>query len=93
MGDQEPVATAKNVPLDVNEKVSEKVQLEQLGLQGDIYRLVIKILGAAIILVIIAVAILVGLDKSTIPDGLIAIGSAGVGAMAGILAPSPIANK
>jgi len=39
-------------------------------------------------LVIVVVAILVGLGK-TVPDGVIAIDSAAVGAMEGILAPSP----
>jgi hypothetical protein len=28
-------------------------------------------------------------DQKTIPDGLVAIGSAAVGALAGLLAPSP----
>ena len=66
--------------------------MEKLKLEMGIYRWVIKFLGVSTLLVIIVVAILVGLGN-TVPDGIIAIGSAAVGAMAGILAPSPAASK
>ncbi len=91
MAGQAQVVT-KDVELHTDPNASENVNLKKLELEGDIYRWVIKFLGIAIILVIIVVAILVGLGK-TVPDGIIAIGSAAVGAMAGILAPSPAASK
>ena len=47
------------------------------------YRAVVRWLGFTIIISIVAVAVLVGIGKP-IPDGLIAIGSAAVGAMAGV---------
>ena len=54
-----------------------------------IYRLVAAALGLAVLIAIIAAAILAGLGK-TVPEGLIAIGSAAAGALAGLLAPSPV---
>ncbi|MEN6443816.1 MAG: hypothetical protein ABFC71_08690 [Methanoregula sp.] len=75
-----------------NSNDSDEIKKIKLKLDGDIYKWVILFLGFSILLVIIAVSVLVGLGK-TIPDGIIAIGSAAVGAMAGILAPSPTTNK
>ena len=54
-----------------------------------IYRVVVGALGLAILIAIIAAAILAGLSK-TVPEGVIAIGSASAGALAGLLAPSPV---
>ena len=53
-----------------------------------IYRIVVGSLGGVLIVVAIG---LIGLAwvKSEIPQGLIALGSAAVGALAGLLAPSP----
>jgi hypothetical protein len=54
-----------------------------------IYRIVVAALGAAVLIAIIAAATLAGLAK-TVPEGVIAIGSAAAGALAGLLAPSPV---
>ena len=55
-----------------------------------IYRLVVGFLGGVAILVVLG---LVGktlfAPQGDVPDGLIALGSAAVGALAGLLAPSP----
>jgi len=51
-----------------------------------VYRIVVGSLGAAIVIVIVCVAILAGI-KVSIPDGLIAIGAAAVGGLAGVLTP------
>ena len=55
-----------------------------------IYRLVVGVLGLALILTVIGgfTLVLTGQTKP-MPEGLIAIGSAAVGALAGLLAPSP----
>ena len=55
-----------------------------------VYRLVVGILGLALILTVIGgfTLVLTGQTKP-MPEGLIAIGSAAVGALAGLLAPSP----
>jgi pilus assembly protein TadC len=53
------------------------------------YRIVVGTLGLAILLVIVAVTILL-LSKVTGFDTLTSIGSAAVGGLVGLLAPSPI---
>lgn len=57
---------------------------------GDVwvYRLVVLFLGAALLAVIVCYAV-DPIFKVTLPDGLVAIGAAAVGALAGLLAPSP----
>jgi hypothetical protein len=93
MGGDEKGATTKAIPTEKWDQTAPmEYNMEKLKLEMDIYRWVIKFLGVSILLVIIVVAILVGLGN-TVPDGVIAIGSAAVGAMAGILAPSPAASK
>ena len=53
-----------------------------------VYHTVVKVLGAVSIM---AVAGFIGLAAfgKPIPEALVALGSAGVGALAGLLAPSP----
>jgi hypothetical protein len=55
------------------------------------YRLVIIALGLTAIFVVVGVFVLKALDGDsvTIPDALVAIGSAAVAGLAGLLAPSP----
>lgn len=53
-----------------------------------IYRLVVGALGLTILLSLIGLFIMAFYEKS-IPEGAIALGSAAVGALAGLLAPSP----
>ncbi len=58
-----------------------------------IYRLVVGFLGVTLILTVIGGFALVLTGQTTpVPEGLIAIGSAAVGALAGLLAPSPVAR-
>ncbi len=54
-----------------------------------IYRLVVSALGLAVILSLISTVVLSLAGKTQIPDVLTALGSAAVGALAGLLAPSP----
>jgi len=55
-----------------------------------IYRLVVVVLGLTILFVVSGVFILKVIDNSTgIPDALVAIGSAAVAALAGLLSPFP----
>lgn len=53
-----------------------------------IYRIVVCALGLAVVIAIIGAILLALYDKKA-PDLLLAIGSAAVGALAGLLAPSP----
>ena len=53
-----------------------------------IYRIVVLVLGLAVLLALIG-AILLSAWNLAIPETLTALGSAAVGALAGLLAPSP----
>lgn len=57
-----------------------------------VYRVTVWVLGFAVIIVAIAQSILAFKFNShaVIPDGLIAIGSAAIGALAGLLAPTAV---
>jgi hypothetical protein len=53
------------------------------------YRLVVIFLGAVALGVVSGAVYLFALDKGDLPSGVIAIASAAVGALAGLLAPTP----
>ena len=53
-----------------------------------IYRMVVGCLGLAVIISIIGLLIMSFYGK-LLPEGVVALGSAAVGALAGLLAPSP----
>jgi len=54
-----------------------------------IYRIVVLMLGLTVLLAAYGAIYLAGIAKAEIPDILIAIGSAAVGALAGLLTPTP----
>jgi hypothetical protein len=54
-----------------------------------IYRMVVAFLGVTVLLTVAGVIVLLN-GKNTVPDGLIALGAATVGGLAGFLAPSPV---
>jgi hypothetical protein len=73
---------------------SDEVKIKKIEKSTQIYNSVVFILGAVILVVIIICGIIIykniGVSNpATIPDGLIAIGSAAVGALAGLLAQTP----
>ncbi len=74
--------------LDSLQKLSTPIQS---ALQSDrlVYRLVVSFLGAAVVLTILGGFYVSIATAAAIPEGLIALGSAAVGALAGLLAPSP----
>ena len=80
--------------LDSDEKAKLLLSLNQVDMAAKkdrwIYRVVVGFLGAALILTIVG-GFVSHLTHQTepIPDVLVAIGSASVGALAGLLAPSP----
>lgn len=53
------------------------------------YRIVVLSLGSAVLIGMIGLIILSWKGVQSVPDGLVAIGSAAVGALAGLLAPPP----
>ena len=58
-----------------------------------IYRIVVGSLGGVLIIVALGLILLALKAVSPVPDGLVAIGSAAVGALAGLLAPSPSTSR
>ncbi|SRR5216684_5094130 len=59
-----------------------------------LYRILLVTLGLAVLIALIGPLVLAGLGKEdAIPQAVIAIGSTAVGALAGILAPSPGQRK
>jgi len=74
---------------------SDPIKILKIKFEASIYLVVIAFLGMIVLSVIIIAGYIVmspvptGGSAKVIPEGLIAIGSAAVGAMAGILAPSP----
>lgn len=74
---QDPVATLQ--------ELAQPIQTDKW-----IYRLVVIALGLTGLFVVIGVFTLKALDNTTtIPDALVAIGSAAIAALAALLAPSP----
>lgn len=67
----------------------------QPPLQSDkwIYRLVVIFLGVVVMSTVLGGIIIVMTGQTKpLPDGIVAIGSAAIGALAGLLAPSPVSK-
>lgn len=86
------VRVAKDPDLWEKIKLAPAETLADLGRPLDwdkwIYRSVVWALGAALVITIIG-AIILALNGKALPEGIIAVGSASAGALAGLLAPSP----
>lgn len=91
----ETIKSAGDIPEPQKDTLVSKLEAIPTPLQTDewIYRLVVVFLGVAILATVIGGMVLAfnqtGDQEAKIPQGLIAIGSAAVGALAGLLAPSP----
>lgn len=53
-----------------------------------IYRMVVVALGLTVVISVVG-GIVLGIAGQTIPDGVVALGSAALGGLAGLLVPSP----
>jgi len=86
------VSSDPSLPADQKVKFLGSLQKLATPLQSDrwIYRLVVAFLGLTVLLTILGGFYLSIKTAATIPEGLIALGSAAVGALAGLLAPSPM---
>lgn len=87
---KDPEATLKKVAAQVTQ------QTRVLEQDKWIYRMVVFFLGFVVCAVVIGVIrMMIGWDGSDlkVPDVLTALGSAAIGALAGILAPSPITKS
>ena len=70
-----------------------KIAEHPLELDKWIYRIVVLMLGLTVLLAACGAIYLAGIAQAEIPDILIAIGSAAVGALAGLLAPTTPSSK
>lgn len=58
-----------------------------------IYRLVVAFLGLTVLSTVVGGLLISAFSGSTVSEGIIALGSAAVGALAGLLAPSPTSKQ
>jgi hypothetical protein len=60
-------------------------------LQSDkvVYRMVVAALGITVLCAIIGALVVAAIGKSNMPESVVALGSTALGALAGLLAPSP----
>ena len=90
-GNSTLLSDVKTDPASTLKKVADQVVRDlPPALTSDpwVYRIVVSVLGVVVIAAVIG-AIVLGYQWITIPETLTAIGSAAVGALAGLLAPSP----
>lgn len=82
---QDPALAAR-----IKESPAEAIANLAAPLQTDvwIYRMVVAALGLAVLTGVVG-AIVLAMAGKAIPEVLVALGSAAVGALAGLLAPSP----
>lgn len=85
------VASDENISSEVRVKLLKELSQIPTPLQSDkwIYRLVVVFLGGAVTMTLIGGFVLKYKSAADLPEGLLALGSAAVGALAGLLAPSP----
>jgi len=86
-----PLLAAQGLPQPVREGIQQAIAEGKNPLSFDvwIYRAVVVFLGVSVLVTVIGGIALVFAGKGSIPEAIVAIGSASVGAMAGLLAPSP----
>lgn len=85
------IAQQPDIPGDTKAKLIDAIQTISTPLQTDkwIYRFVVWFLGLTVIGTVLGGFIITALTAQKIPEGLVALGSAALGALAGLLAPSP----
>lgn len=90
LGDHHAMAELKQDPDKVLKAAASRAKIAT-PLSSDVwvYRMVVFFLGAAVLMVIGAYVVCALQSNTKVPEGLVAIGSAAVGALAGLLAPSP----
>jgi hypothetical protein len=91
----EAIKADPNVPAEIRRRAEEvRIQIPQEVLKSDvwIYRAVVAVLGITVLATItggLGLAFKGDLANYKLPAEIVAIGSAAVGALAGLLAPSP----
>lgn len=79
------------IPIETKVKLMGELHAIPTVLQSDpwVYRMVVGSLGLTVLGTVIGSLIITGTSAQDIPAGVVALGSAAVGALAGLLAPSP----
>lgn len=92
----ENIPAIANMNNEQKEEVSKKIQesikeARQSPLDTDvwIYRIIVMVLGFAILMTLWGIMFVYSKDSLKVPETLTAIGSGALGALAGLLAPSP----
>jgi hypothetical protein len=89
-----PLTLRSDVPQDARDAIAEAIQGTPLSTDVWIYRAVVVILGVTVLGTVFGGLALVAVGHADpnmkLPDSIVAIGSAAVGALAGLLAPSPV---
>jgi len=73
--------------------MSGQVTPEQFPSDPWIYRIVVGILGLVTLSVVIGALVLTMSSGKDIPQGILALGSAAVGGLVGLLVPSPVGRS
>jgi hypothetical protein len=71
----------------------EQVAPEQFPSDPWIYRSIVGILGLISLMVVIGALVLMMSSGKDIPQGILALGSAAVGGLVGVLVPSPVGRN
>src|SRR5260370_38660807 len=91
-----PLASRTDLPQDARDAITQVIQAYSLATDRWIYRAVVIILGLAVLATVFGgltlVLVLHSDPNIKLPDAIVAIGSAAVGALAGLLAPSPVSH-
>jgi hypothetical protein len=84
------LALRDDIPSDARKEIEKSVEDLVSPLKYDvwIYRAVVSILGALTIIAALG-AVWAGVAGKEVPESLVALGATAVGALAGLLAPSP----
>ena len=85
-----------SIPAEPKAKMLAALQPIVPVLQTDvwIYRLVVIFLGLVVLFTVLGdITLMMTNQVKGLPDGIIAIGSAAIGALAGLLAPSPVSKQ
>jgi hypothetical protein len=90
------LATRNDIPQDARDVISAAIAASPLQTDVWIYRCVVVILGITVLATVLGglgIVIFQHADANAkLPDSIVAIGSAAVGALAGLLAPSPVSR-
>jgi len=83
------LARVKTDPVSAIQKIAMEAPIPDTV----VYRLVVISIGLALLIVVIGGLALVFMNGKDLPAALVSIGSAAIGALAGLLAPSPVSQK